>query len=61
VLAGMAFSPDMLGRFVGIGIGNWAKVLTIGTLGIIAYLIVSSITINQVQHIGKIIIGTTLG
>ena len=61
VIAGMVFSPDMLGRFAEIGIGNWAKPLTTGTLGIIAYLIGGSITIKQVQRIGKIIIGTTLG
>jgi len=61
VLAGMAFSPDMSGRFVGIGMGNWAKSLTTGTLGIIVCLIGGSITIKQVQRIGKVIIGTISG
>ncbi len=61
VIASMVFSPDLMGRFERIGIGNWAKPLTTSALGIIAYLIGGSITIKQVQRIGKIIIGTTLG
>jgi Kef-type K+ transport system membrane component KefB len=61
VLAGMMFSPDFLGRFMGIGIGNWDKPLTTGALGVIAYLIGGSLTIKQVKRIGKTIVGTTLG
>jgi Kef-type K+ transport system membrane component KefB len=61
VLAGMMFSPGFLGRFVGIGIGNWDKPLTTGALGVIAYLIGGSLTIKQVKRIGKTIVGTTLG
>jgi Kef-type K+ transport system membrane component KefB len=61
VLAGMIFSPGLLGKFVGIGVGNWDKPLTTGALGVIAYLIGGSLTIKQIKRIGKIIIGTTLG
>lgn len=60
VIAGIVFSRDALGRYMDIGIGSWAEPLTLSALGIIAYLIGGSITINQLKRIGKIIISSAL-
>jgi Kef-type K+ transport system membrane component KefB len=61
VLAGMVFSPDLLGRRLNFEVGLWAESLTLVALGIIAYLVGGSITAKQVQRMGKIIFGTALG
>jgi Kef-type K+ transport system membrane component KefB len=61
VLAGMLFSPALLGGWLDIRVGDWAEPLTSGALGIIAYLIGGSITVGQLRRTGRIILATTLG
>jgi Kef-type K+ transport system membrane component KefB len=61
VIAGMIFSPDLLGNRLNIEVGPWAEPLTTVALGIIAYLIGGSITAKQIQKMGKIVLGTALG
>lgn len=61
VIAGMVFSPDLLGNRLNFEVGLWAEALTTVALGIIAYLIGGSITAKQIQRMGKIIFGTALG
>lgn len=61
VVSGMIFSPDLLGRFEWIEIGEWAAPLTTIALGIIAYLIGGSITLKQLRRSGKVIFGSAIG
>jgi Kef-type K+ transport system membrane component KefB len=61
VLAGMLFSPALLGGKLDIQVGAWAEPLTSAALGIIAYLIGGSITAGQLRRTGRIILATTLG
>ena len=61
VIAGMLFSPDLLGRIIHTGAGEWSETLTTTALGIIAYLIGGSITMQQLLRMGKVIVGSALG
>jgi Kef-type K+ transport system membrane component KefB len=61
VVAGLVLSPDLLGKYINITVDKWTEPLTAGTLGIIAYLIGGSITVQQARRIGKIIFGIALG
>lgn len=61
VVAGMLLSPNLLGRYFCVNIGNWTEPLTTGALGIIAYLIGGSITVAQARRIGKIIFSVAVG
>ena len=61
VAAGVLFSPALLGDLLGISVRDWAEPITIGALGIIAYLIGGSITIPQIRRMGKSIFSCALG
>ena len=61
VIAGMIFSSDVLGRVVWIDIGAWAEPLTTVALGIIAYMIGGSITLEQLRLSGKVIFCSAIG
>jgi Kef-type K+ transport system membrane component KefB len=61
VIAGMIFSPGLLGRFAWIEIGDWAAPLTSAALGIIAYLIGGSITLKQLRLSGRVIFSAAIG
>ena len=60
VIAGMIFSPDLLGSTLNLKVGHWAEPLATVALGIIAYLIGGSITAKQIQQMGKTVLGTAL-
>jgi len=60
VIAGMIFSPDLLGSTLNLKVGDWAEPLATVALGIIAYLIGGSITAKQIQQMGKTVLGTAL-
>jgi len=61
LLVGIAFSPGLLGDVIGFHIDDGVDRLTTGALGIIAFLIGGSITIKQLQRLGKVILGATVG
>lgn len=61
VIAGMIFSPGLLGRLEWIEIGDWAAPLTTIALGIIAYLIGGSITLKQLRRSGRVIFSSAIG
>lgn len=61
VLAGMVFSPRLLGGVLHVSVGPWSEPLTTVALGFIAYLIGGSMTISQVRRSGPAILGATLG
>lgn len=61
VIAGMIFSPDLLGRFEWVDIGSWAVPLTTTALGIIAYMIGGSITIKQLRLSGRVLFCSAIG
>lgn len=61
LLVGVVFSPDLLGDRLGLQIGVWTESFTIGALGVIAYLIGGSMTVDQLRRMGRVILGSTLG
>lgn len=61
VIAGIIFSPDLLGNIFGVAIDDWTDNLTAVSLGIIAYLIGGSFTVSQFRRIGNLIFGIALG
>lgn len=61
VVAGVIFSSDVLGSVVRIDIGAWAEPLTTAALGIIAYMIGGSITLEQLRLSGKVIFCSAVG
>jgi len=61
VAAGVLFSPALLGNTLGISVSNWSEPITMGALGIIAYLIGGSITIPQMRRMGKSIFSCAAG
>ncbi len=61
VVAGILFSPHLLGGPLDIRVGDWSASLTTAALGIIAYLIGGSITVGQLRRTGRVILGSTLG
>ena len=58
VCAGVLFSPDLLGRYI--HIDGWSDPLTQAALGIIAYLIGGSMTIDQIKRLGRSILSIAL-
>lgn len=61
VLAGIAFSPGLLGEALRLDVAAWSPPLTDAALGIIAYLVGGSITTGQLRRMGRLIVTTTLG
>ncbi|GAB4293811.1 MAG: cation:proton antiporter [Methylophaga sp.] len=61
VLAGLLWSPDLLGGFFNLQLGNWTAVLTDTALALIAYLIGGSMTTSQLKRLGNTIVFCTLG
>ncbi|MDH3603005.1 MAG: cation:proton antiporter, partial [Candidatus Tectomicrobia bacterium] len=61
VVAGMAFSPALLGGWLDLTVEDWAEPLTTMALGIIAYVIGGSLTLTQVRRTGKLIVSATIG
>jgi Kef-type K+ transport system membrane component KefB len=61
VVAGIVFSPNLLGDRLGFTVGEWTEPLTTAALGIIAYLIGGSITVRQLRRLGRVIAWSTLG
>ena len=50
VLADILFSPALLGGMLDLSIGGWSEPLTSVAMGIIAYLIGGSITVDQLRR-----------
>ncbi len=61
VLTGAVFSPELLGQYVQTNFNDWSLPLTHVALGIIAFIIGGSITLSQLQRMGKSMIGIALG
>ncbi|MBU0946444.1 MAG: cation:proton antiporter [Proteobacteria bacterium] len=61
VIAGIIFSPGLLGRLEWIEVGGWAAPLTTTALGVIAYLIGGSITLKQLRRSGRVIFSAAIG
>ncbi|NOQ15554.1 MAG: hypothetical protein GQ581_00685 [Methyloprofundus sp.] len=61
VLMGTLFSPELLGQFFQADSADWAQPIIHIALGIIAFIIGGSITIAQLQRMGKSMIGIALG
>ena len=61
VAAGILFSPDLLGQVVPLAEAEWTEPLTTAALGIIAYLIGGSITVDQLRRMGTVIISSAMG
>ena len=61
VLTGALFSPEFLGHFFQENSKDWSQPLTHSALGIIAFIIGGSITLEQLQRMGKSLIGIALG
>jgi Kef-type K+ transport system membrane component KefB len=61
VVAGIVFSPGVLGDRLGFVVGEWTAPLTTAALGIIAYMIGGSITVRQLRRLGRVIAWSTLG
>src|SRR5690554_2404526 len=61
VLAGLLWSPDLLGGLFNLQLGSWTAVLTDTALALIAYLIGGSMTTSQLKRLGNTIVFCTLG
>lgn len=61
VLAGVVFSPTLLGARLGMDTNTWTDPLTTTALGIIAYLIGGSVTVGQLRRLGRLIVGAAVG
>ena len=61
VLIGVLFSPELLGHYFHPTSDTWSQPITHIALSIIAFVIGGSITLAQLQRIGKSIIGIALG
>jgi Kef-type K+ transport system membrane component KefB len=61
VLAGILFSPGLLGGPLGLEVGPWTEPMTSLALAIIAYLIGGSLTVGHLRRTGRVILGATLG
>lgn len=57
VLVGVLFSTDFLGRFFPINSTDWVRPLTDISLNVIAFIIGGSITLPQLQRMGKSMLG----
>lgn len=58
---GVLFSKDLLGAMLDFNLAEVAHVPTAGALGVIAYIIGGSITIEQLQRVGKLIFSSAIG
>jgi len=61
VLAGILFSPSLLGATAGVRVDGGIGTLTATALGVIAYLIGGSITSGQLRRTGRVILASLLG
>ena len=61
ILAGVLFSPDLLGGPLGAEANEWTQSIVAVTLGIIAYLIGGAATASQLRQLGWMIVSATLG
>lgn len=61
VLAGICFSPGLLGGVFDIQVVEWSGDLTTIALGIIAYIIGGSVTIPQLRRMGRLILSAAVG
>ncbi len=57
VLVGVLFSADFLGRFFPVNASEWVRPLTDVSLNIIAFIIGGSVTLPQLQRMGKSMLG----
>lgn len=60
-LAGLIWSPDLLGGVVGLQPGLWSESVTACALALVAYLIGGSVTAKQLKKLGKTILFCTFG
>ncbi len=61
LLVGMVFSPHILGDYLGFDISGWSEILTSVALGVIAFIIGGSMTLQQLRRMGKLIFSCALG
>jgi len=61
LLIGILFSPQILGDRIGIDLNGWSETLTTMALGIIAYIIGGSMTVQQLRRMGKTIFTCAIG
>ncbi|MCX4186257.1 cation:proton antiporter [Methylophaga sp. OBS4] len=60
-VAGLLWSPDLLGGWLGLDMTSWSGPLTDSALAIVAYLIGGSVTATQLRRLGKTIVFCTAG
>jgi Kef-type K+ transport system membrane component KefB len=60
-LAGLIWSPDLLGGVLGLQPGLWSESVTACALALVAYLIGGSVTAKQLKKLGKTILFCTFG
>lgn len=60
-LAGLIWSPDLLGGVLGLQPGPWSESVTACALALVAYLIGGSVTAKQLKKLGKTILFCTFG
>ena len=60
-LAGLIWSEDLLGGYLGLNMTEWSYSLTNIALAIIAYTIGGSVTMDQLRRLGKVITFCTVG
>lgn len=61
LLIGVLFSGHFLGGLLDFHVGAWSENFTQGALGVIAYLIGGSITVDHLNRLGGIIAGAIIG
>lgn len=61
ILAGILFSPDFLGGYLGIDGTEWTQPIVAVTLGVIAYLIGGAVSVAQLHQLGWTIVTATIG
>lgn len=61
ILAGILFSPDFLGGYLGIDGTEWTQPIVAVTLGVIAYLIGGAVSVAQLRQLGWTIVTATIG
>ena len=61
LLIGIIFSPQILGDRIGFDLNGWSETLTTMALGIIAYIIGGSVTVQQMRRMGRTIFSCAIG
>ncbi len=61
IVAGVFFSPELLGSYPLFSPTDWYEPITSAALGIIAYIIGGSITPSQLRRMGRLILASLLG